>query len=220
MRYGLAGLLAVGLALWLPAGALGQVVINEVYYDADNAWADNANEWVEFYNAGASPVDMGGMVFTDHYPDTTFEGWYVIPGGTVVGPGEFLILCHDADSLAAHWSIPPQVTVLAWGEGPGAGYLQLNNNGDEVRLWDGVEDVAIMWYGDGDDMGPTNAAPDVMAGHSLGLYPDGATTGVPADDYNDYADPTPGEPNEPIVPVSPTTWGKLKAIYSVPKSQQ
>ncbi|KPJ54149.1 hypothetical protein AMJ39_01750 [candidate division TA06 bacterium DG_24] len=219
MRHHLAGLLALGCVVCLPVGGLSQVVFNEVYYDADNAWADNANEWVELYNAGGSTVDLGGLIFTDH-PDTTWEGYYLIPGGTMLGPGEFLILCRDADSLNSHWSIPPAVTVLAWGDAPTTTYLMLHNDGEDIHLLDGETDVAVMWYGDGGDLGPTNAAPDVTAGHSLGLYPDGSSTGVPSDDYYDYADPTPGEPNEAIVPVSSTTWGKLKAMYSVPKGQQ
>jgi hypothetical protein len=216
MRYRLKGGLAFGLAVVLPVVASAQIVINEVYYDADNTWADNVNEWVELYNAGGAPVDLEGLILTDH-PDTTWEGYYIIPAGITIDPGGFLILCHDADSLNSHWSIPPAVTVLAWGDAPTAGYLQLHNDGDDIHILDGEVDLAVMWYGTGGDLGPGDAAPDVIAGHSLGLYPDGSSTGVPADDYYDYGNPTPGEPNEAIVPVSSTTWGKLKAMYSVPE---
>jgi len=68
--------------------ALGQVVINEIFYD--DASTDD-REFVELYNAGASPVDIGGWVLGAYDPTTTNPS-VTIPAGTLLNPGEFYVI--------------------------------------------------------------------------------------------------------------------------------
>ena len=59
------------------------VKINEVESDGGTP-----GDWVELYNAGATPVDLSGFVFKDN--DDTHT--YSIPAGTSIAPGAYLVL--------------------------------------------------------------------------------------------------------------------------------
>jgi hypothetical protein len=199
------------------------VVINEVFYDP--LWTpDNDHEWIELYNTSGSAVDLGGWIVGDG-ADTTDEdeGYYVIPGGTSISGGGYLILCRRADSLNAHWGsvIPPGVPILQFEGSSTAGQLLLANGGDDIHLYSSsLVEIDRVWYGDGGDVGPIGAAPDVTAGHSIGRYPDGSDSGDCSVDFRDYSDPSPGKQNPPPVGLSTATWGKIKAMFSVAPGQR
>ena len=56
--------------------ATGNVVINELVYD--NQGSPDSGEFVELYNAGASPVDIGGWTLTGTPTSVVVPG---APGG-------------------------------------------------------------------------------------------------------------------------------------------
>lgn len=60
------------------------VVINEV-----ESSGDTSADWVELYNAGEHAVDLSGYRFKDEDDSHTF---YVIPAGTQLAAGAFLVL--------------------------------------------------------------------------------------------------------------------------------
>lgn len=175
---------------------LPPVKINEVMYDLANDGSQGPEpfaEWIELYNAGSQDVDLSGWILTDiNNPDTTYEGRFVLPSGTVIPAGGFVVLTHTADSFLLHFSVPAGVPLISYGVGDGD-YLRLSNAGDDVHLFlpDGTE-VDAVWYGSGGQMGSTNAAPDVDPGQSLARYPDGHDTDVPALDFQAADSLTPG----------------------------
>lgn len=66
------------------ASAVGNIVINEV----ESSDPRGGSDWVELFNIGMQPIDVGGLVLADDNPDNS----YVIPEGTVVDPGAFTVL--------------------------------------------------------------------------------------------------------------------------------
>jgi hypothetical protein len=64
-------------------GALRNVVINELLPHSENP---AVQQFIELYNHGTNSVDVSGCILTDD--PTTNE--FVIPGGTVLGPGGFV----------------------------------------------------------------------------------------------------------------------------------
>ena len=114
------GFLTFAFALWLCVVAHGadtDVVINEILYSADSM--NNGGEFIELYNRGAAPVDLGNWVLTDAV-DFTF------PAGTVIPGGGYLVVARNALSASAFYG----VSVLGSYSG------QLSNGGDQVVLRD------------------------------------------------------------------------------------
>ncbi|HWD92650.1 MAG TPA: lamin tail domain-containing protein [Verrucomicrobiae bacterium] len=64
-------------------GALRNVVINEILPHSENLAVP---QFIELYNHGTNSVDVSGCILTDD--PTTNE--FVVPGGTVLGPGGFV----------------------------------------------------------------------------------------------------------------------------------
>ena len=88
------------LSLALVLSSYAQVTINEVQADNETTYADlgeNFEDWVEFYNAGTTSVDMSGwMCIDDNTKDSA--DWYVIPSGTMIGAGEYLVMFCNSDT--------------------------------------------------------------------------------------------------------------------------
>ena len=70
------------------------VVLNEIMYHPISQ--DDADEYVELHNAGATPVDLSNWRFVD---GIDFE----IPAGTVVPAGGYLVVAKDAARLRANY---------------------------------------------------------------------------------------------------------------------
>ncbi|MCA9217525.1 MAG: tandem-95 repeat protein [Planctomycetales bacterium] len=74
-----------------------QIVINEVHYDPpDNTVPE---EFIELYNQGTTAIDVSNWFFGDGV-------LYVIPEGTVVQPGEFLVVAQDPEAIRGSFSVP------------------------------------------------------------------------------------------------------------------
>ena len=114
-----------------PDPGLVDVALNEFMPDPASDWnGDGAvtqdDEYIELFNAGPAPIDLGGWMLDDvddgqskvrafFAPDGSRP--FVIPAGTVVGPGGFVLFFRSDTGIA------------------------LNNDGDWVRLLrpDGVD---------------------------------------------------------------------------------
>ncbi|MCX7682700.1 MAG: lamin tail domain-containing protein, partial [Anaerolineae bacterium] len=76
--------------------------INEVMALNSRTLADEQgdyDDWIELYNAGPTPLDVGGMYLTDDLDDATV---YMIPYGTVIPAGGYLIVWADGRGTGLH----------------------------------------------------------------------------------------------------------------------
>jgi len=87
------------------------VVIHEIHYD---------HEWIELYNRGAEPVDLGGAQLVDA---VAFE----FAAGTVLEPDAYLVVAGDAEAVQA---LHPSIDVLGDYDG------RLDNRTDRIVLLD------------------------------------------------------------------------------------
>ncbi|MCD6346328.1 MAG: lamin tail domain-containing protein, partial [Bacteroidales bacterium] len=85
----------------LPVRILGNVTINEIM--AVNTGQDvdeygEAEDWIEFYNKSANPVDLGGAYITDSIGELTMHRFPVYaPDSTTIPAGEALRFWVDSD---------------------------------------------------------------------------------------------------------------------------
>ncbi|MCA9183080.1 MAG: lamin tail domain-containing protein, partial [Planctomycetales bacterium] len=77
-------------------------------------------QWVELYNKGDQPVDLSGWELSDAID-------YEIPSGTVLGPGEYLVVSNDAAALSAKY---PTIEVVGDFDG------NLSRSGERLELLD------------------------------------------------------------------------------------
>lgn len=87
---------------------------------------ESAEEWVELYNKGDGPVDLSGWEFQDAIR-------FVFPQGTVLGPGEYIVVAHDGAALAM---THPTIPVVGQYEG------RLSNKGERILLVDNHRNIA------------------------------------------------------------------------------
>ena len=107
----------------------GQVVVSEVMYHAGSQ--NPADEWVELYNKGSTPVNLAGWQFS--------KGINYAFSATTLSAGQYLVLARD---IARFQSQHPGVTNVVGGWSSG----QLGNNGDTLRMVDaGGACRCLMW---------------------------------------------------------------------------
>ncbi|MFV2065593.1 MAG: lamin tail domain-containing protein, partial [Pirellulales bacterium] len=84
---------------WTVTSGGPQVRINEVLAINRSAWLHDGSypDLIELFNAGSDAIDLGGMRLTDNpnVPDA-----FVFSGGTLLAPGEYLVLIAD-DTVGA-----------------------------------------------------------------------------------------------------------------------
>jgi hypothetical protein len=120
------------------------VVINEINYNS--AVDFDPGDWVELYNALSVPVNLSGWVFRD---GNDLNG-YIIPQGTMLESGEYLVLCREKLKFTA---VFPDAAHVA-----GDFVFGLSNSGDNLRLYNSEGNlVDQLNYGDTD---PWPAEPD------------------------------------------------------------
>ena len=127
--------------------SVGQLIVfNELHYHP--ADPNGTAEFIEFYNAGSSTVDMSGWFMTDGV-DLTF------PQGTSVGPGQYLVISGDPALLA---SLGIYSGAIPW-----VGDTRLSNGGERVAISDAAGNLidAVeyadggQWPAAGDGQGPS-----------------------------------------------------------------
>jgi len=96
--------LAVLLACIAPAAADSgkHVCVNEFLASNSTSLADGQgqyDDWIELYNPGPAPVDIGGMFLTDDLREPT--KWHIPdrqPQRTTIPAGGFILIWADGDS--------------------------------------------------------------------------------------------------------------------------
>jgi hypothetical protein len=102
-------------------GTVNAVVIHEINYHAPDV--GDPGDWVELHNGYPLPVDVSGWVLKDSEDN---HAW-TIPDGTVLDPGDFLVVCADTAAFTARF---PHVFNVHGNLG-----FNLGNGGDQVRLF-------------------------------------------------------------------------------------
>ena len=150
--------------------ASGTVFINEWMAANLSTIQDPADfqfeDWIELYNASLEPADISGFSLTDSLA-TPRE--YVIPNGTVIPPGGFLVIWADNEN---EQETPGQLHAT----------FGLSASGDEINLFSPAG--ALLDRVDFNTRRQTN---DI----SMGRFPDAA--GAP---YLYMTNATPGAPNQ------------------------
>lgn len=177
------------------------VLISEVVYDPPGP--DDA-EFVELVNPTGFTVDLSNYSLGDAVNSTDFEDVRRFPAGTVLAPGETLVVAVTATGFWTEYGFNPDFEVLetdpavanliddlAWGD-PQA-LLQLANGGDEVILRNAAgQAVDVVTYGSGSYPGVAACALVTTSGHSLERFPYWRDTDDCAVDFRDWPFPNPG----------------------------
>lgn len=102
------------------------VVINELHIAEDDPTIHS--EFIELYNASATPADLSGWYF-----DKGIN--FTLPVGTTLAAGGYLVLCEDPATISSRYSVSG-AGVLSWQDSAPAQYASLSNNGERVTLRD------------------------------------------------------------------------------------
>ncbi len=119
-----------------------QVVINEIHYHPRSDLQED--EFIELHNPSGEAADLSGFRFTDGID-------FVIPGGTVLPAGGYIVVARDAARIRARY---------AMGEGQVLGNYDkaLSNGGEPLELSD-PSGRRVDWVPFGDEF-PWPAEPD------------------------------------------------------------
>lgn len=102
-------------------GSLPQLVINEINYNSDAAFP--VEDWVEITNTGSESADLTGYIFKDS--EDAHQA--VFPAGTVLAPGDFIVLVRDTMKFDAGFpEVLNRLGILSFG---------LDKNGEKIRLF-------------------------------------------------------------------------------------
>jgi hypothetical protein len=135
---------AIAEATFYPTQDFTPLAITELMYNPPpfGAYPGNDLEFLELQNTGTNTLDLSGLSFTG----ITFN----FTNGTLLGPGEFLVLARNVTAFAAKY---PGVTVRGTYTG------QLDNAGERLRiLGPFTNTIRDLTY---DDRAPWPLAPDV-----------------------------------------------------------
>ena len=116
-----------------PGAVLGDVVINEIHYDANPK--TDAVEFVELHNAGGKDVDLSGWRFSNGIQ-------YTFPANTTLEPGGQLVVAENPTELRRKFKLSASVVF-----GP---YINRLSNGEVLTLRDAADQrVDRVDYGSG-----------------------------------------------------------------------
>ncbi|MCH8046595.1 MAG: lamin tail domain-containing protein [Planctomycetes bacterium] len=119
-----------------------EIVINEILYHAPpqlrtdtQPYLESDEEWIELYNRGNETIDLSGWRLRDAV-DFEFEV------GLTIGPGEYLVVAKDAESVKAKYGITNVVGNFG---------RSLSNHDDRILLIDANKNPAdeVHYYESG-----------------------------------------------------------------------
>ena len=185
------------------------LLITEIMYDPIGY--EPGHEWIELYNRGYESISLTNHRIGDSETAGDLEGMYYFPKGTIIIPGQVIIIANQASLFSQNYgfapdfeftdsqeSVPNMVKDKAWA----SGNVNLNNGGDEILLID-QEDALLDVISWGDSTHAFNPPiPLVDEGHSLERIP-ADYDGNQAADWSDQTDPKPGKVD--LMPPTPTT---------------
>ena len=142
---------------------LPNLVINEIHYNPCSAQGDDFDyEFVEIYNGGDMPAEIGGFEFYNTASGAPQLG-YVFPEGTSIAAGEFVLMTVSDVGTANYSGLGVQIFQLELGN--------FSNSGEAVSIEDGFGNVVdAVTY---DDADPWPAQTVAVLGNVLVQSPDG-----------------------------------------------
>jgi len=177
------------------------IKINEFYPnpDSEKTAADDGAEWIELYNAGDEAVDVAGWVL--QWGTSSYSGNAVLPEGTTIGAGDFLVLggelVTEADIIVSE---SDDITIGTASSTPDA--VQLLHCGPGVAdtvVYGGVgADNTDGWLDDSGQEAKTYG-PKPTAGLTLARREDGVDTNDSSIDFVVAEEATIGAPNPQIL---------------------
>ncbi len=99
--------------------AMGQVVINEIMYNAP----DSGLEYIELYNSGDATVDLSGWMLKDNRDSHVFT----LPDNTKLSGNRYIVIADDGELFRTTYGVKPAASGFTF---------NLSNDGDAVRLFD------------------------------------------------------------------------------------
>ncbi len=189
------------------------VTINEVYYNP--AAPINTGEWVELHNPTTDTAHLDAWFIMDKGGN-----YFSFPEGTVIPPDSFLVVVEDSTSFR---SIYPSTPFVVGNYGATPWSMKLDNNADEVRLYNAAAYmIDSLRYA---DTAPWPTGAD-GTGNSLQRYTYCDSTNYATNWFADV--PTPGEANFIIIAtnclpnnsnfnvVPNPTYGQSQLLYMSP----
>ena len=164
-------------ALWPLATAPSALQIDEVLYSGSD------DEFIVLQNSGVTPLDLTGWLIGDAETPDKGEGIYELSTGTVLAPGDLLILARNGLAFRTRWGRSAhaeferkddQTPDLVRRRDLASGELALNDNGDEVLLFNptgAVADAIAFDKGGYALLGLTGTL-DAPAGEAIQRVPD------------------------------------------------
>jgi len=189
----------------IPPPPLCSFVINEVYYDPDDAHQGNPHEekfeWIELYNACDETINLKNWYIEDN------NGQEIIHPNYLVDPGQFVVIAASAAVWNTYWTLIPDNT-LKIALGGNMMFDGLDNDGDRVVLYDNNDNKrdAVSWGTDTYAFVPSVS--DVDEGHSIARITKGVDNDIAAD-WEDLSSPNPGTNPHSIKNPSATTENSL-----------
>jgi hypothetical protein len=177
----------------------GILLITEVLYNPSGS--EPGGEWFELYNAGDRPIELTGYKVGDQTLPGCCEGMLAFPPGSVLKPGEVIIIANQARVFEGVYGFKPDyemensdptVPVLtrytAWAERA----VELTNTGDDLLILGPSDQIidAVSWGSSTFAFDPP--VPIVQEGYSLERYPP-STDSDTAQDWRKQSLPKPGQ---------------------------
>ena len=184
------------------------LLITEVMYDP--LGHEPGHEWIELYNRGYESINLTNHKIGDSETAGDLEGMYYFPKGTIIFPGQVIIIANQASLFSQYYgfmpdfefsdsqeSVPNMVKDKAWA----SGNVNLNNGGDEILLINQQDTLldGISWGDSTHAFNPPISLVD--EGHSLERIP-ADYDGNQAAEWSDQSDPQPGKVD--LIPPTPT----------------
>ena len=141
-------------AVVFAGNANGQVIINEflasnVSVNPDMVDFDDYSDWIELYNDGDDPVDLGGYFLTDNL---AMPLKWAVPAGAIIEPkGYMLFWADDYDDIPGNIHQRPH---WRWNDFTTQGYhtnFKVSSEGEELGLYEteGRQDTLLIRQGSG-----------------------------------------------------------------------
>lgn len=121
----------------LYAAEYGDVVINEIMYDAPISIKEPNGEWIELYNNTTGDIDLNGWKWT-----SDGEDWVIIKGtNTIINGMGYMVLVKDIDAFMSYKHNTSGINYIEINN------MSLRNNTDTVGLKDNSDNlIDILTY--------------------------------------------------------------------------
>jgi hypothetical protein len=138
------------------------------------------NEWIEIYHAGGDSINLGDFKIGDAAKRGDFEGMLRFPVGTIIQPGQVIVIANNAEyftnaygfkpdfeMVASDITVPSMIKYTSWA----SSNVRLTNSGDEVIILDENDNIidAVSWGSSLFAFDPPVSKP--VQGHSIERKP-------------------------------------------------